>query len=97
MYFQACKFISKSHCSFPITDGVLFSSLASLETELINVLNSGDMEESFLQGADLDPKIIPHINMPYTVVQNTFKSSIDDKIELIKEKHRRMANNKGIS
>ena len=61
------------------------------------MLNSGDMEESFLQGADLDPKIISHINMPYTVVQNTFKSSIDDKIELIKEKHRRMANNKGSS
>lgn len=72
-----------------------YLSLASLETELINVLNSGDKEESFLEEADLDPKIISHINMPYTVVQNTFKSSIDDKIELIKEKHRRMASNKG--
>ncbi|XP_063687494.1 afadin- and alpha-actinin-binding protein B-like isoform X2 [Bolinopsis microptera] len=68
--------------------------LASLETELINVLNSGDKDESFLEEVDLDPKIISHINMPYTVVQNTFKSSIDDKIELIKEKHRRMACNK---
>lgn len=70
--------------------------LASLEKELINVINSGNVDESFFEAADLDPKIISHINMPLAVVQDTFKTSIDDKIELIKEKHRRMTCNKEI-
>ena len=73
-----------------------FFSLASLEKELINVINSGNVDESFFEAADLDPKIISHINMPLAVVQDTFKTSIDDKIELIKEKHRRMTCNKGL-
>ena len=86
-------FCSNSHWysfEFPV-----LPSLASLEKELINLLNSGNVDESFFEEADLDPKIISHINMPYAVVQDTFKNSIDDKIELIKEKHRRMTSNKG--
>ena len=56
---------------------------------------NGDAEDSFLESVDLDPKIEPHIYTPFEAVQDTFKTSIDDKIELIKEKHRRLADHKG--
>lgn len=71
--------------------------LSELEAELINFLNDNtDKDESFMEGADLTNKIQAQINMPYTVVKDTFKDSIDDKIQLIREKHKRILNNKDL-
>eukprot|EP00116_Pleurobrachia_bachei_P007300 sb/3467562/ len=69
--------------------------LATLEGEMIALLSSGD--DSFLEDADLDPKIESSINLPYSVIEDTVKSTFDDKLELMKEKYRRLDGNKGVS
>ena len=45
---------------------------------MIEMLTSGDT--SFLENADLDPKIECSINLPYSVIEETVKSTFDDKI-----------------
>lgn len=69
------------------------NSIRLIFTKIIDIYL---LKNSTPYSLDLDAKIPSHINMPYSLVQETFKTSIDDKIELIKEKHRRMGNNKGV-
>ena len=60
------------------SDTISIPSLASLEGDMIALLSSGD--DSFLEDADLDPKIECSINLPYSVIEDTVKSTFDDKL-----------------